>query len=121
MDDVIPGEARFRDLDPRVRRLFVGFGFSALLGAPLRYIVLNEARPEDRGTAQGLLTVFLSVGQLSGAAVIGGVAASRGGGTEGYQLALLILGILTAILVVAGFGLKSRGTERAEGAAAAKV
>ena len=95
-----------------------GFGFSALLGAPLRYIVLNEARPEDRGTAQGLLTVFLSVGQLSGAAVIGGVAASRGGGTEGYQLALLILGILTAILVVAGFGLKSRGTERAEGAAA---
>ena len=98
-----------------------GFGFSALLGAPLRYIVLNEARPEDRGTAQGLLTVFLSVGQLSGAAVIGGVAASRGGGTEGYQLALLILGILTAILVVAGFGLKSRGTERAEGAAAAKV
>jgi len=98
-----------------------GFGFSALLGAPLRYIVLNEARSEDRGTAQGLLTVFLSIGQLSGAAVIGGVAASRGGGTEGYQLALLILGILTAVLVVAGFGLKSRGAERAEGAAAAKV
>ncbi len=64
-----------------------GFGFSALLGAPLRYIVLNEALPADRGTAQGLLTVFLAVGQLSGAAVIGGVAASRGGGTPGYQLA----------------------------------
>ena len=30
MDDVIPGETRFRDLDPRVRRLFVGFAFSAL-------------------------------------------------------------------------------------------
>jgi len=98
-----------------------GFGFSALLGAPLRYIVLNEARPEDRGTAQGLLTVFLAIGQLSGAAVIGGVAASRGGGTDGYQLALLILGLLTAMLVVAGFGLKSRGVEQAEAAAAAKV
>jgi hypothetical protein len=60
-----------------------------------------------------LLTVFLAVGQLSGAAVIGGVAASRGGGTQGYQLALLILGILTAVLTVAAFGLKSRATERA--------
>jgi multidrug resistance protein len=90
-----------------------GFGFSALLGAPLRYIVLNEALPADRGTAQGLLTVFLAVGQLSGAALIGGVAASQGGGTPGYQLALLILGGLTALLAVAGFGLKSRAIEKA--------
>jgi MFS family permease len=94
-----------------------GLGFSALLGAPLRYIVLNESSPADRGSAQGLLTVFLSVGQLSGAAIIGGVAASRGGGTKGYQLALLILGGLTAILAVAGFGLKSRDNERASAAA----
>jgi multidrug resistance protein len=90
-----------------------GFGFSALLGAPLRFIVLNEALPADRGTAQGLLTVFLAVGQLSGAALIGGVAASQGGGTRGYQLALLILGGLTALLAVAGFGLKSRAIEKA--------
>ena len=95
-----------------------GFGFSALLGAPLRYIVLNEAPPSDRGTAQGLLTVFLAIGQLSGAALIGGVAASRGGGTQGYQLALLILGGLTALLAVAGFGLKSRASERATATAA---
>jgi len=99
--------------------VIAGFGFSALLGAPLRYIVLNEARADDRGAAQGLLTVFLAVGQLSGAAVIGGVAASRGGGTEGYQLALLILGLLTAALAVAGFGLKSRRVEQAEVASAA--
>ena len=90
-----------------------GFGFSALLGAPLRYIVLNEALPADRGTAQGLLTVFLAIGQLSGAALIGGVAASQGGGTPGYQLALLILGGLTALLALAGFALKSRAVERA--------
>jgi MFS family permease len=90
-----------------------GFGFAALLGAPLRYIVLNEALPADRGSAQGLLTVFLAIGQLSGAAVIGGVAASRGGGTEGYQLALLVLGGLIALLAVAGFGLKSRAVEKA--------
>lgn len=90
-----------------------GLGFSALLGAPLRYIVLNEALPQDRGSAQGLLTVFLAIGQLAGAAIIGGVAASRGGGTRGYQLALLILGLLTAVLTMAGFGLKSRAAEQA--------
>jgi MFS family permease len=94
-----------------------GLGFSALLGAPLRYIVLNEALPADRGSAQGLLTVFLSIGQLGGAAIIGGVAASQGGGTRGYQLALLILGGLTAVLAAVGFGLKSRDNERASAAA----
>jgi MFS family permease len=90
-----------------------GLGFSALLGAPLRYIVLNEARPTERAAAQGLLTVFLAIGQLAGAALVGGIAASRGGGTAGYQLALLSLGLLTAVLTIAAFGLKSRATERA--------
>jgi MFS family permease len=96
-----------------------GFGFAALLGAPLRYIVLNEAATEDRGAAQGLLTVFLAVGQLTGAAIIGGVATSQGGGAPGYQLAFLVLGIITGLLVLAAFGLKSREQERATAAAAA--
>lgn len=93
-----------------------GFGLAALLGAPLRYIVLNEAASSDRATAQGLLTVFLSIGQLVGAALIGGVATSQGGGAHGYQLAILMLGLLTAILVVAAFGLKSRAIEQATAA-----
>jgi len=90
-----------------------GFGFASLLGAPLRYIVLNEAAPRDRGAAQGLLTVFLAVGQLTGAAIIGGVAASQGGGTAGYQRAFLILGILTGVLALAASALKSRSQEAA--------
>lgn len=89
-----------------------GFGFAALLGAPLRYIVLNETSAADRGAAQGLLTVFMTVGQLGGAAIIGGVAASEGGGAHGYQVALLILGILTVALTIAGFALKSRHVEK---------
>ncbi len=60
-----------------------GFGLGSLLGAPFRYIVLNEAAPEERASAQGLLTVFAAVGQLLGAAIVGGVAASRGGGEAG--------------------------------------
>jgi MFS family permease len=90
-----------------------GFGFAAILGAPLRFIVLNEATPAQRGAAQGLLTLFLAVGQLGGAALIGAIAASRGGGEAGYQAAFLILGVLTAVLVVLGFGLKSRSVEQA--------
>ena len=55
----------------------VGFGMSALLGAPLRYIALHEAGAERRGAGQGLLTLCVSVGQLVGAAMIGGVVGSR--------------------------------------------
>lgn len=90
-----------------------GFGFAALLGAPLRFIVLNEALAAERGAAQGLLTVFSSIGLMVGAAVVGGVAASRGDATSGYQMALLVLAILTAVLVAGSLGLKSRSVERA--------
>ncbi len=103
--------------------IIAGFGLAGLLGAPLRYIVLNEAAPEDRAAAQGLLTVFLAVGQLLGAAIVGGVAASRGGGVTGYQSAFMVLGSLTGAILMVGFMLKSRQREQAdaqaqEGAAA---
>jgi MFS family permease len=96
-----------------------GIGLASLLGAPFRYIVLHEARPEDRAAGQGLLTVFLSVGQLLGAAIVGGVAASGGGGTAGYQAAFLALAVLTGALCLVAMALKSRRVEQAERAAAA--
>ncbi len=88
-----------------------GLGFAALLGAPLRYIILNEASAADRAAAQGILTVFLSVGQLAGAALVGGVAGSRGDGLGGYQLAFLVLGVLMAVLIFVSLRLKSRAAE----------
>lgn len=90
-----------------------GLGFAALLGAPLRYIVLNEADASERAAAQGLLTVFLSTGLLVGAALVGGIAASRGDVTGGYQLAFLMLALISGALALAGFGLKSRSEELA--------
>lgn len=95
-----------------------GVGLAGLLGAPLRYILLNEAADGERAAAQSLLTVFMAVGQLMGAAIVGGVAASRGGGSPGYQAAFLTLGLLTACLVVASMALQSRAHERAQTAAA---
>ncbi len=91
-----------------------GFGLAGLLGAPLRYIVLNEAGPGDRAAAQGLLTVFLAVGQLLGAAIVGGVAASRGGGVVGYQSSFLVLATLTGVILLVAFLLKSQREERTE-------
>lgn len=93
-------------------QLFAGLGLSALLGAPLRYVVLNEAGPEQRGVAQGLLTVVLSVGQLMGAALVGAIAASKGNGAAGYQQAFLVVSAIMSLTFLAGFGLKSRAAEK---------
>jgi len=90
----------------------VGLGLSALLGAPLRYILLNEASDADRGAAQGLLTVFTSIGQLLGGALVGAVAASQGGGAHGYRSALLLIGLLTAVMIPPAVGLKGLRQER---------
>jgi len=93
--------------------IIAGIGLAGLLGAPLRYILLNEAQEGDRAAVQGLLTVFLAVGQLLGAAIVGGVAASRGGGLVGYQTAFLVLAALTAVISVVAVALQSRAVEMA--------
>jgi multidrug resistance protein len=79
-----------------------GLGFAVSLGAPLRIVVLNEARPQDRGAAQGLLNVSINIGQLLGAALVGGITASQGGGAQGYQATFVVMGFITATLVIIG-------------------
>lgn len=91
-----------------------GIGMAGLLGAPLRFSVLNETPPRDRGAAQGLLNIFFSVGRLLGAAVVGGVAATYGGGTLGYQAAFFVMGIPAAAMVFVATRLKSRRAEHEE-------
>jgi len=88
--------------------MVAGIGLAALLGAPLRYIILQEARPEDRASAQGLLNIFLAIGQLTGAAIVGAVAASWGGGQAGYQNAFVVLAVLTVAMLLTSFRLSSK-------------
>jgi predicted MFS family arabinose efflux permease len=90
----------------------IGLGLVALLGAPLRYIMLNEASVADRSSAQGVLTLFGSVGQLMGASVVGAVAASGGGGASGFSSAYLATGGIAVVLALLALGLKSREAER---------
>ena len=91
--------------------LFAGLGFATALGAPIRVIVLNEVAPQDRGAAQGLLNVSINVGQLLGAALIGGMTASMGGGAPGYQFSYTVMGIVTAALLLLSIGLRSRAAQ----------
>lgn len=88
--------------------IILGIGIAAVLGAPLRYIVLEEALPEDRASAQGLLNVFLAIGQLAGAAVVGSVATSMGGGQVGYQAAFVVLAGVTLAMFMLSFGLAGK-------------
>jgi EmrB/QacA subfamily drug resistance transporter len=93
--------------------VLVGLGLSSLLGASLRYIMLNEAPPSDRAAAQGALTIFISIGQLLSGALVGGIAASRGGGIIGYQAAYLLVGVVALALTLLSFGLKGHAEELA--------
>jgi len=89
----------------------IGLGLSSLLGAPMRYIMLNEASAAERTSAQGLITLFTSVGQLTSSALVGAVAASMGGGVKGYGTAYMVVGIVAGIMVLLTLGLKNRQQE----------
>jgi MFS family permease len=93
--------------------IITGLGLASLLGAPMRYIMLNEARPEDRAAAQGALSIFSSIGLMLGGALVGAVAASAGGGADGYARAFTAIGLVALVLFVLSFGLKGRVEEQA--------
>ena len=86
----------------------VGLGLAGLLGSSISYILLVEAAVEERTLAQGLSTLFLSVGQLSGAAVIGAVAASAAVPVAGYRAAFGVLAVVAAGLAVVARALPGR-------------
>ena len=87
---------------------------SALLGAPLRYIALQEAGAERRGAGQGLLTLCVSVGQLVGAAMIGGVVGSASDALPGYRHSLLTFAAACALALMLSVALRGRVLARRE-------
>jgi MFS family permease len=73
--------------------------------------VLQEVAPADRGAAQGLLNVSINIGQLLGAALVGGLTASVGGGAPGYQFSYTVMGLITASLVLLAIRLRSKAAQ----------
>ncbi|MBX3050977.1 MAG: MFS transporter [Caldilineaceae bacterium] len=97
-----------------VAGVLIGLGLASLLGAPIRYIVLGEAEPSERAASQGVVSISTGVGQLVSGALIGAVAASQGGGVDGYRIAYLFVGGAMLILVALSFGLKARHKEASQ-------
>ena len=87
--------------------LMIGVGLVTIIGAPLRYIVLSEAKATERGAGQAIVNMLSSAGQLIGGALIGGIIASFSGIT-GYTVSLIIASLVAFIAFLFTFKLKSR-------------
>jgi len=90
---------------------FIGLGMGFLVGAPLRYIMLNEAKKSERGSAQGMLTIFTGMGQLFGGVLVGAIASSRGGGEIGLRFSYFWVAVIMFVLFAVTLGLKNRQKE----------
>ncbi len=92
--------------------ILFGFGVSTLESSSLRYILLNEVSNNERTSAQGMLSIFISTGQLLGASLIGAIATSYSGKlSSGYNAAYLYIAFLAIPLIVISIFLKSRKKE----------
>ncbi len=88
----------------------IGLGLSVLAGSSLRYIMLNEVSSEDRASTQGIITIFISIGQMLGGALIGVAIASQSG-VNGFKQVFLYLSFTLIILLILSLGLKNRKQE----------
>ena len=91
--------------------VFLGLGFSILSGSALRYIMLNEVSVTDRASTQGMVTIFVSIGQMTGAAAIGTLVASNKVPLNGYKQVFMFIAVFAFLLAVIGLLLKSRRRE----------
>lgn len=94
-----------------VGTVVLGLGLSGILGSSLAYILLAEAGGDERAVAQGLSTIFLSVGQLVGAATLAALATSSASAVAGYQAGFGWIAVGAVVLAVVARGLLG---ERAE-------
>jgi MFS family permease len=88
----------------------VGMGLAALLGAPLRYTMLNEAPAGYKASAQAALTLLIGLGQLAGGVSIG-VLVGYQAGAPGYQTIFTAVGI-QGLLIIAALLLRGRKQEQ---------
>jgi predicted MFS family arabinose efflux permease len=94
-----------------VSGMLIGLGLSVLSGRSLRYIMLNETTVTDRAVTQGMLTIFISLGQLTGASLIG-VIIARVPDMTGYRNIFLYQALLLILVLGSAFFLKSHAREK---------
>ena len=97
----------------------IGFGLACLLGSSLSYILLQESSAAERTVAQGVISLFLGIGQLLGGALIGAVAESGPSGVAGYAQAFLLIAGVAVVLLVLATQLQGRRAARSASEASA--
>ena len=100
---------------------FAGLGMSVLAGSALRYIMLNEVSAKERAATQGIITIFTSIGQISGAALIGAIIATETVRMKGYESSFYDLAGLFIVILLISFILKNHTREKADHAARANA
>ena len=93
--------------------IVAGVGFGALLGAPTRYIITNEAPSGSRATALGLLSQFLIVGQILGGSIAGGIMTAAVSDDSSYRWTYLTFAALALLALVVSLFLAPRRAELA--------
>ena len=93
--------------------IFMGLGSAMLQGSALRYIMLNEVQSSERALGQGIITLFSSTGQMTGATLIGIIVASMSSRLEGYSKSFLVIAIIALSVMLISYRLKSRSQELA--------
>lgn len=100
-----------------MQTLFMFYTAGALLGyglsmrASLNYIMLNEVGAAERAATQGNLIIFISVGQITGAALVGIITSSAAGITTGFSITYMAMTALAITLFSISFFLKTRVRE----------
>jgi len=89
--------------------IVIGLCLSVLAGSSLRYVMLNNTAVEDRAITQGMLTIFISIGQLTGTAVIGSLLAS---GNAKNDFRIIFISIAVILFALGFLALRLQDTER---------
>ena len=92
--------------------ILLGIGLSVLAGSSLRYIMLNEVSAEERASAQAVLAIMISFGQIFASALIGAFTSDYQNGIKGFQIVFALLTFITMLLILFSMHLKSRLQEK---------
>jgi MFS family permease len=92
--------------------VFFGLGLSILSGSSLRYIMLNEVDVHQRALTQGLLTIFISMGQITGGAVVSGMVARYVVLMDGYKSVFISISVIIAGVLLLSVRLRNKTDEK---------
>lgn len=83
-----------------VATLFFGLGLATMESPTLRFVLINIPLDGYATRAQGLLSVFISLGQLSGSALLGTLASESIGGDYQHAYRWILIFLLLALFAV---------------------